>query len=50
MILFMATDLLEDQELEGEIKHVYEHDTELFIWVLTWITLCYDTDCFTWQG
>ncbi|KAI6031018.1 hypothetical protein EDC04DRAFT_2898301 [Pisolithus marmoratus] len=39
---FMATDLLEDRELEGEIKHVYEHDAESFIWVLTWITLRYD--------
>ncbi|KAI6031021.1 hypothetical protein EDC04DRAFT_2572070, partial [Pisolithus marmoratus] len=42
MVPFMETDLLEDRGLEREIKHVYEHDAESFIWALVWITLRYD--------
>ncbi|KAH7881954.1 hypothetical protein F5I97DRAFT_1970515 [Phlebopus sp. FC_14] len=38
---FMALDLLTDKALRGEVTHLYEHDAESFIWVLTWISLCY---------
>ncbi|KAH7891074.1 hypothetical protein F5I97DRAFT_1799223, partial [Phlebopus sp. FC_14] len=38
---FMALDLLSDEALRGEVKHLYEHDAESFIWVLTWISLRY---------
>ncbi|KAH7891036.1 hypothetical protein F5I97DRAFT_1798619, partial [Phlebopus sp. FC_14] len=37
---FMALNLLTDEALRGEVQHLYEHDTESFIWVLTWISLC----------
>ncbi|KAH7881945.1 hypothetical protein F5I97DRAFT_1970511 [Phlebopus sp. FC_14] len=37
----MALDLLTDESLRGEVQHLYEHDAESFIWVLTWICLCY---------
>ncbi|KAH7891079.1 hypothetical protein F5I97DRAFT_1977021 [Phlebopus sp. FC_14] len=37
----MALDLLTDEALRGEIQHLYEHDAESFIWVLTWISLRY---------
>ncbi|KAH7891081.1 hypothetical protein F5I97DRAFT_1923642 [Phlebopus sp. FC_14] len=32
---FMALDLLTDEALRGEVQHLYEHNTESFIWVLT---------------
>ncbi|KAG1772855.1 hypothetical protein EV702DRAFT_1201316 [Suillus placidus] len=35
---FMALDLLTK---EGKVKHLYQHDAESFIWVLTWICLRY---------
>ncbi|KAH7891034.1 hypothetical protein F5I97DRAFT_1790852, partial [Phlebopus sp. FC_14] len=38
---FMALDLLTEEALRGEVKHLYEHDAESFIWVLTWISLRY---------
>ncbi|KAH7891055.1 hypothetical protein F5I97DRAFT_1964440 [Phlebopus sp. FC_14] len=38
---FMALDLLTEKALRGEVKHLYEHDAESFIWVLTWISLRY---------
>ena len=41
-VLFMAIDLLTEQGLAGKIKHVYAYDTELFMWVLMWVSLCYD--------
>ncbi|KAH0835806.1 hypothetical protein J3R83DRAFT_9663, partial [Lanmaoa asiatica] len=39
---FVAVDLLAQEGLAGEIKHVYAHDAESFIWVLVWISLRYD--------
>ncbi|KAI6110427.1 hypothetical protein EDD16DRAFT_1435188, partial [Pisolithus croceorrhizus] len=39
---FMALDLLYPPGLEGQRKYTYQHDVESFIWVLTWITHCYD--------
>ena len=38
---FMALDLLFDKAMEGKVEHLYRHDAESFIWVLTWITLQY---------
>jgi hypothetical protein len=39
---FMAIELLTEQRSAGEIKHVYAHDAESFIWVLVWISLRYE--------
>jgi hypothetical protein len=39
---FMAFDLLLDKAMEGKVEHLYQHDAESFIWVLTWITLQYN--------
>ncbi|KAF8429316.1 hypothetical protein L210DRAFT_3418953, partial [Boletus edulis BED1] len=41
---FMALKLLTKDGLGGKIKHIYAHDAESFIWVLTWICLCYEDD------
>ncbi|KAH7891060.1 hypothetical protein F5I97DRAFT_2071501 [Phlebopus sp. FC_14] len=38
---FMALDLLTKPALRGDVTHLYEHDAESFIWVLTWISLRY---------
>lgn len=41
-IPFMALDLLMPEATAGQVEHVYYHDAESFIWVLTWICLRYD--------
>jgi hypothetical protein len=28
--------------IEGQVKHLYQHDAESFIWVLTWACICYE--------
>ncbi|KAG2102497.1 uncharacterized protein F5147DRAFT_528339, partial [Suillus discolor] len=33
---FMALDLLIPEFMAGKVEHVYAHDAESFIWVLTW--------------
>ncbi|KAG2121601.1 hypothetical protein DEU56DRAFT_833995 [Suillus clintonianus] len=38
---FMALKLLTRRAILGEVEHVYQHDAESFIWVLTWICLRY---------
>jgi hypothetical protein len=38
---FMALDLLTPEGQGGEIKHVYRHDLESFIWVLVWVCFRY---------
>jgi hypothetical protein len=38
----MAIDLLSDEAIEGKAKHLYRHDAESFIWVLTWVCLRYE--------
>jgi hypothetical protein len=38
---FMALDLLTPKGQGGEIKHLYRHDLESFIWVLVWVCLRY---------
>jgi len=40
-IPFMATDLLTPAAINGEVEHLYQHDAESFIWVLTWVSLRY---------
>ena len=39
---FMALDLLEDEAIEGKVEHLYQHDVESFVWVLTWVCLRYE--------
>lgn len=39
---FMALDLLTPEAIAGDVEHVYRHDAESFIWVLTWICLRYE--------
>ena len=39
---FKALNLLTEEGLAGEIKHVYAYDAESFVWVLVWICLRYD--------
>ncbi|KAG1748234.1 hypothetical protein EDB19DRAFT_1685186, partial [Suillus lakei] len=39
---FMALDLLMPEAIAGEVEHLYYHDAESFIWVLTWICLRYE--------
>ncbi|KAG1764446.1 hypothetical protein EDD22DRAFT_951695 [Suillus occidentalis] len=39
---FMALNLLTSKAIAGDVEHVYRHDAESFIWVLTWICLRYD--------
>ncbi|KAG1775864.1 hypothetical protein EV702DRAFT_1198772 [Suillus placidus] len=38
---FMALDLLTAQAQRGEVKHLYRHDLESFMWVFAWIFLRY---------
>ncbi|KAG2355780.1 hypothetical protein BDR07DRAFT_1425211 [Suillus spraguei] len=40
-IPFMAVELLTEEAIKGDIKHMYRHDAESFIWVLTWVSLRY---------
>ncbi|KAG1772956.1 hypothetical protein EV702DRAFT_1281245 [Suillus placidus] len=39
---FMAVDLLTLEAIAGKVEHVYAHDAESFIWVLTWVCLRYE--------
>ncbi|KAG1811680.1 hypothetical protein EV424DRAFT_1419697 [Suillus variegatus] len=39
---FMALDLLIPKSMAGKVEHVYAHDAESFIWVLTWTCLRYE--------
>ncbi|KAG1869234.1 hypothetical protein C8R48DRAFT_700775 [Suillus tomentosus] len=39
---FMALDLLTPEAIAGEVEHMYRHDAESFIWVLTWVCLRYE--------
>ncbi|KAG2363793.1 hypothetical protein BDR07DRAFT_1403336 [Suillus spraguei] len=41
-IPFMAMELLTEEAIKGNIKHLYRHDAESFIWVLTWVCLRYE--------
>ncbi|KAG2360578.1 hypothetical protein BDR07DRAFT_1289255 [Suillus spraguei] len=39
---FMAANLLTPDADAGKVEHMYAHDAESFIWVLTWICLRYE--------
>ncbi|KAG1793252.1 uncharacterized protein HD556DRAFT_513768 [Suillus plorans] len=39
---FMAVDLLSPDAMAGKVEHVYAHDAESLIWVLTWVCLRYE--------
>ncbi|KAG1864943.1 hypothetical protein DFJ58DRAFT_866135 [Suillus subalutaceus] len=39
---FMSLHLLVPEAIAGQVEHVYYHDAESFIWVLTWICLRYE--------
>lgn len=39
---FMALVLLEDEALCGQVRHLYEHDAESFVWVLLWLCVRYE--------
>lgn len=41
-IPFMARSLLARKGSAGELKHIYAHDAESFIWVLVWVCLRYN--------
>ncbi|KAG2052904.1 hypothetical protein BDR06DRAFT_914512, partial [Suillus hirtellus] len=38
---FMAADLLTPDGVAGKVEHLYAHDAESLIWVLTWVCLRY---------
>jgi hypothetical protein len=38
---FMALDLLTAKAQRGEVKHLYRHDLESFMWVFAWVFLRY---------
>ncbi|KAG2750149.1 hypothetical protein P692DRAFT_20953951 [Suillus brevipes Sb2] len=38
----MALDLLTEEGQRGEVKHLYRHDLESFMWCFAWISLRYD--------
>ncbi|KAG2158567.1 uncharacterized protein EDB93DRAFT_1118945 [Suillus bovinus] len=38
----MAAKLLTPEAMAGKVEHIYAHDAESFIWVLTWICLRYE--------
>ncbi|KAG2101546.1 hypothetical protein BD769DRAFT_1508385, partial [Suillus cothurnatus] len=38
----MSLHLLVPKAIAGQVEHMYYHDAESFIWVLTWICLRYD--------
>ncbi|KAG2117742.1 hypothetical protein DEU56DRAFT_747923 [Suillus clintonianus] len=38
---FIAIELLRPNFLAGQVKHLYHHDAESFVWVLVWVCLRY---------
>jgi serine/threonine protein kinase len=47
---FMALHLLTKKGIEGQVKHMYQHDAESFIWVLTWVCICYEGGAYIGKG
>jgi hypothetical protein len=41
-IPFMAIEFLSPKAIEGKVEHLYRHDAESLIWVLTWVCLRYE--------
>ncbi|KAI5832627.1 hypothetical protein K523DRAFT_234840 [Schizophyllum commune Tattone D] len=40
-IPFMAIDLLQPKALKGQVRHLYRHDLEAFVWILVWVVCCF---------
>ncbi|KAL1738645.1 hypothetical protein HDZ31DRAFT_69780 [Schizophyllum fasciatum] len=38
---FMAIDLLSEEALSGQVKHLYRHDLESMFYILVWVLFCY---------
>ncbi|KAL1943780.1 hypothetical protein VTO73DRAFT_4225 [Trametes versicolor] len=38
---FMAVDLLCEEACRGEVRHLYRHDLEAFLWIFVWVLCCY---------
>jgi hypothetical protein len=47
---FMALDLLSEEGQQGEVKHLYRHDLESFMWCFAWISLRYENGVLLPQG
>jgi serine/threonine protein kinase len=47
---FMALELLTKKAIHGQVKHMYQHDAESFIWVLTWVCICYEDGVYIGKG
>jgi len=47
---FMAIALLTKAAVAGKVEHLYMHDAESFIWVLTWVCLRYEDGKLLRQG
>jgi hypothetical protein len=45
-----ALQLLMKKAMEGQVKHMYQHDAESFIWVLTWVCICYEGGAYISKG
>ncbi len=39
---FMAVDLLCEEACRGEVRHLYRHDLEAFLWIFVWVLCCYN--------
>jgi hypothetical protein len=46
----MAIHLLTEKGINGQVKHMYQHDAESFIWVLTWVCICYEDGVYIGKG
>ncbi|KAG2052938.1 hypothetical protein BDR06DRAFT_1055400 [Suillus hirtellus] len=42
MVPFMVVNLLTPHTMAGKVEHMYAHDAESLIWVLTWVSLRYE--------
>ncbi|KAL1738644.1 hypothetical protein HDZ31DRAFT_69779 [Schizophyllum fasciatum] len=42
---FMAIDLLSEEALSGQVKHLYRHDLEAMFYILVWVLCCYKDGC-----
>ena len=46
-LAFMALELLTDQAWNGNVRRLYRHDLEGFIWMLPWVFLQYEDSVLT---
>ncbi|KAG2149124.1 uncharacterized protein EDB93DRAFT_362196 [Suillus bovinus] len=47
---FMALDLLTEEGQRGQVKHLYRHDLESFMWCFVWISLRYENGVLLQRG